>query len=417
MHRIMCIIAIVIYGLSSSGLVAQSKSDFPLTIKMAVNKTIENNPELKVLRKNIAANKAVKLQSGLMPNPEFGLEAENIFGNNNFNGFRGGEITASISQNILLAGKISKLEKIADADILLAEWDYEVKRLEIITNVRKAFTNALGIQKLIEKNKELINISNKFVDNLIKRVEKGKISPAEVSRAQVILNLLQIDVSKLESEYDASIFELKTLINAPDLSFKILKGELKNISNLPDYDSLLSKLKNNPVLKKYSNEYDKRKAIINYEKSKSIPDLTVSAGFRRLNEVDANTFLVGASLPLPIFNRNQGTIQEAKIRLDQKKIEYNNIKNKLTLRLNLFYNKLKMFLTSAEKLKTESIPIAEEALRIINEGNLVGRFTILDVLDAQRTLFEIQNRYMTILKDMNTTIVEIEGLTVTARRN
>ena len=413
MHRVMCILVIAIFSLFTSGLNGQSKRDTILTIEMAVNKTIEHNPELKVLKKNIAANKAVKLQSGLMPNPEFGLEAENIFGNNDFSGFRGSEITASISQNILLAGKISKLEKIADADISLSEWDYEAKRLEIITNIRKSFINALGVQKLIEKNKGLINISNEFVDNLKKRVRKGKISPAEVSRAQIVLSLLQIEINKLESEYDASIFEMKTLINNPSLSFEFLKGELKDISSLPDYDSLRSKLKNNPVLKRYSKVYEKQKAVINYEESKSIPNLTVSVGFRKLNEVNANTFLVGASIPLPIFNRNQGTIQEAKIRLEQKKIEYINIKNKLTLRFNLYFNKLKMLLTAAEKLKSESLPISEEAFKIINEGNLVGRFTILDVLDAQRTLFEIQNRYMRILKDINTTIVEIEGLTVT----
>ncbi len=413
MHRVMCILVIAIFSLFTSGLNGQSKRDTILTIEMAVNKTIEHNPELKVLKKNIAANKAVKLQSGLMPNPEFGLEAENIFGNNDFSGFRGSEITASISQNILLAGKISKLEKIADADISLSEWDYEAKRLEIITNIRKSFINALGVQKLIEKNKGLINISNKFVDNLKKRVRKGKISPAEVSRAQIVLSLLQIEINKLESEYDTSIFEMKTLINNPSLSFEFLKGELKDISSLPDYDSLRSKLKNNPVLKRYSKVYEKQKAVINYEESKSIPNLTVSVGFRKLNEVNANTFLVGASIPLPIFNRNQGTIQEAKIRLEQKKIEYINIKNKLTLRFNLYFNKLKMLLTAAEKLKSESLPISEEAFKIINEGNLVGRFTILDVLDAQRTLFEIQNRYMRILKDINTTIVEIEGLTVT----
>ncbi len=73
-----------------------------------------------------------------------------------------------------------------------------------------------------------------------------------------------------------------------------------------------------------------------------------------------------------------------------------------------------MLLTSAERLKSESLPVAEEAFKIINEGNSVGRFTILDVLDTQRTLFEIQNQYLTILKDINTTIIKIEGLTVSS---
>ncbi len=412
MHKLMCILTVVLLSVLAFHVKAQSVSGDSLTINAAVNTAIENNPELQVLLKKIEASKAIKIQSGLMPNPEFGLEAENILGNNDFEGFRGSEITATVSQNILLAGKINKLEKIADKEISLAEWNYEAKRLEIIIDVRKAFNNALAIKRLSQKNSELIKISNEFIVNLKRRVKAGKISPAEVSRSQIILNLLEININKLKSDYDEAIFKLKTLLNDSDQSFETLKGKLKEIETLPDYDSLLSKLKNNPNLKRFESEYDKQKAVITFEESKQIPDLTISAGYKRLNEVNANTFLVGLSLPLPIFNRNQGSIQEAKIRLDQKSIEYNVVKNKLTFQLNLYYSKLKMLLTSANRLKNESIPIAKEAFKIINEGNLVGRFTILDVLDAQRTLFEIQNQYLTILSNINTTVIEIEGLTV-----
>ena len=121
MHRVMCILALVLFGLFTSGMVAQTKDSNYLTMETAVNKAIENNPELKTLLKNIDASKAVKLQSGLMPNPELELEVENIFGSKDFSGFSGSEITASLSQNILLAGKISKLENVAEMDISLAE--------------------------------------------------------------------------------------------------------------------------------------------------------------------------------------------------------------------------------------------------------------------------------------------------------
>lgn len=403
-----CYMLITIFVLDIS---AQAKVIEQLTIKTAVNKAIENNPELQALMKNIDASKAVKLQSGLMPNPELGLEVENIFGGKDFSGFSGSEITASLSQNILLAGKISKLENVAKIDISLAEWDYESKRLEVITDIRKAFTGALATQKLIEKNNELIKISEELIKNLRKRVKAGKISPAEVSRSQIIFNSLQININMLKADYNAAIFELTMLINDPNLSFESLKGELKNIDDLPVYDSLYVKLENNPNLKRFVSEYEKQKAVIIYEESKATPDLTVSAGYRRFNDVKANTFLIGASMPLPIFDRNQGSIQEAQIRLDQKTKEFEAVKNRLTLRLNLLYNRFKTLLRNVAKLKNESIPDAEEAFKIIEEGNLVGRFTILDVLDAERTLFEIQNQYLNTLGDINVVVVEIEGLT------
>ena len=48
--------------------------------------------------------------------------------------------------------------------------------------------------------------------------------------------------------------------------------------------------------------------------------------------------------------------------------------------------------------------------KIIKEGNLVGRFAILDVLDAERTLFELQNQYLNVIGEIHSVETEIEGL-------
>lgn len=410
MFRNTCVIFIIIFFLTTIMMNAQSDNIEKLSLKSAVDAAIKNNPELELLRKEISALESVILQNGLYPNPEFDLEAENILGQKDFSGFKGSEITAKINQSILLTGKINKRTKIAEADITLAEWDYEVKRLTIITDVRKAFANALSTQSLIEKNKELITISNELISNLGKRVEAGKISPAEVSRAVIILNSLQIELNRLQSEYDISIAELKSLLFQPELSFMSLEEGMKPVTELPAYDSLLLQLGNNPSLKRYQSEYEKQLAVINYEEAKAIPDINISAGYKRLNEAKTGTFLIGASIPLPIFNTNQGSIQEARIRYDQKKIEKESIENKLRLSLSVLYNRFQTLLNTSIQLKNNSIPQAQETFKIIKEGNLVGRFAILDIIDAERTLFELQNQYLSVIGEMVIVKSEIEGL-------
>jgi cobalt-zinc-cadmium efflux system outer membrane protein len=403
----MCIV-FVLFSLLSLSTNGQTSGE--LTIEKAVSLAVQNNPELKTLHYEIDALGAAKIQSGLMPNPDFEVEAENIFGSKDFNGFDNSEITAVLSQDILLAGKISKRVKVAETNISLAEWDYETKRIEIITDIRKAFQQALAVQLLIEKNEELIKVSKEFVVNLQKRVDAGKISPAEVSRAKIILNSLRIDLNRLKSEYENYKSELLSLIYQPDLTIDELIGELEYPVDVPSYDSLLNQLTNNPKLKRYESEYDKQTAIVNLEESKAVPDLTISVGFKRLNDAKANTFLVGASIPLLIFDRNQGAIQEAKIRVDQKQREYFSVKNRLTLQLNVLYKRLNTLIETAAQLNSESIPEAEDAFQIIKEGNLVGRFAIIDVLDAERTLFELQNQYLNIIGQIHSTQIEIEGL-------
>jgi cobalt-zinc-cadmium efflux system outer membrane protein len=217
-------------------------------------------------------------------------------------------------------------------------------------------------------------------------------------------------LNRLKSEYENYKSELLSLIYQPDLTIDELIGELEYPVDVPSYDSLLNQLTNNPKLKRYESEYDKQTAIVNLEESKAVPDLTISVGFKRLNDAKANTFLVGASIPLLIFDRNQGAIQEAKIRVDQKQREYFSVKNRLTLQLNVLYKRLNTLIETAAQLNSESIPEAEDAFQIIKEGNLVGRFAIIDVLDAERTLFELQNQYLNIIGQIHSTQTEIEGL-------
>ncbi len=412
MHKKMCVIIVISITLFAKSIIAQVNINGGLTIHEAVKKGLENNYELQFLNKLIETSKAEKRQNSLYQNPEFEIEAENILGNDDLRGFSGSEITTTISQNIQLGGKISSKGKISEINISLAEWDYETKKLDVITSIRKSFIQVLTIKKLVEKNSELAKISTELLNNLIQRVKVGKISPAEVSRAKIIMNNLETEIASLKSDYEYSLFELATLINESNLFIEKLNGELKMIDEIVEYDSLSKKLKNNLNLKRFEIEFEKQNAILAYEESASIPDLRISAGYKRHNEINANTFLVGASIPLPIFNRNQGALQMAKIGIDKKRIEYEYTKQRLTLKLNLLYNKLKMLLNSSKRLKNESILNAEEAFRIIKEGNIVGRFTILDVLDAERTLFELENQYLIIQGDINLLLIEIDGLTM-----
>jgi len=114
MSRVISLLTVFLFGIISSELEAQTIVSDKLTMEIAEKKGIENNPELQYLLKSIDANKAVQLQSGLISNPEFGLDVENIFGSGDLSGFSGSEITASLSQNFQLAGKVRKREKVAE---------------------------------------------------------------------------------------------------------------------------------------------------------------------------------------------------------------------------------------------------------------------------------------------------------------
>src|SRR3546814_16879005 len=53
------------------------------------------------------------------------------------------------------------------------------------------------------------------------------------------------------------------------------------------------------------------RAELELERSQAIPDLTLSAGVRQFRETDDSAFLVGVSIPIPVFDRNRGAIERA----------------------------------------------------------------------------------------------------------
>lgn len=408
MHKRMCI-TVLFFTLLLSSLISGQQSA-GLSIEQAVKLAMDNNPELRVLEYEIEALKKVKLQKGLIPNPELEIELEDILGSDEFTGFSNNEITAVVSQDIILAGKLSKEQKITDTDILLARNDYLAKQLEIVTDVKKTFTEALAAQQLINKNKEMLGLSDKLIAGLETRVNAGKISPAEVSRAKIILSSLRLELAGLTTQYEIHKAGLASLLFTPEVDIDSLSGEISLENQLPEFELLLTSLDNNPALARFETEYSRQDAVIMFEEAKRIPDLNISAGVKYLNEAKAHSFIIGASVPLPFFNRNQGNIEEAQIRGIQKKEEYKALRNRLTVKLKILYNNYTNLLNTARKLKNESIPEAEEVFRIINEGNLTGRFAIIDVLDAEKTLFELQNQYLSLVGNLETSRIEIEGL-------
>ncbi len=388
-----------------------------LTLDKAVVIALANNPELVSYNLEIKALESVALQQGLSPNPELGIEAENILGTNDLSGFKAMETTVLLSQDILLAGKLNKQRRVAALESDIAGWEYEMKRLDLITNVRLVFIQAITLQSDIELTKELLKISNEFLSNINKRIEAGKVSPAEASRAKVIVSALEIRLINSELSYRSAKRQLRALLGTDKFAFKEMGGELKIVSVLPGIELLQEKLSQSPELARYDKVFERQEAMIELEDSKSVPDLNIAVGWRWLNQtsdngivVGANAFVLGASIPLPIYDRNQGALQEAKIRFDKKKSELRSDKNNLISEFNITYNNLISLSEALKKMNNESIPAAQNAFEIIRDGNLVGRFTILDVLDSQRTLFELQSEYLRTLGNYNIQIVRLERL-------
>jgi cobalt-zinc-cadmium efflux system outer membrane protein len=381
-----------------------------ITLAQALSLALLHNPSLAAFSYEIRAAEARTLQAGLYPNPELEFELEEFAGSRELSGLGSSEITGALSQTILLGGKRYKSMKAAALESDLISWDYESARLDVFTEVRQAFIKVLAAQERVKLNEELLRLSEQLLKSILQRVEAGRISPAEASRARVTLANTRVELERARRELEAARQRLAAAWGSDSPFYNAVTGELDTLVLIPAFEKLIPLLEQNPDLARYFTASEQAQAVIDLEDALRIPDPTIRGGVKRLNEIDDNAFVVGLSIPIPLTDRNQGSRQEARFRLAQTQNQQRATKVALNVALTQTYQDLQSTENEIISLRKQILPESENAYRVINEGYLQGRFDFLDVLDAQRTLFESRGQYLSALTDFHQTVIEIERL-------
>lgn len=382
-----------------------------ITLIEAVETAMKNNPNLTVYKYEIESLEKQKIQAGLIPNPEANFEAENFLGGKELSGFKGSEYTLSVSQLFELGGKRRNRIKLAENHVTSSKGEYDLRRIDLIASVKSVYLNLYRITKQIELQKQFIKLNEEILATVTRRVEAGRTSPAEESKVKVALINSRIELDRLERQSSSASSTLSSLLGTTARQYEPVFDFYENIVSLPNREDVIDSLEQIPLINIIESERVLRSAKLELEKSQALPDLTISGGVRYLNELNTNSFIAGISMPIPFFNRNQGNIQSAEVLLQQ----VDEIKNARILsvvsNINSSFNNLLSAYNNSIRLKEEIIPESEKAYEITRQGYLQGRFAFIDLLDAQRTLFDTEAQYLLELADYYKSLIELENLT------
>lgn len=382
-----------------------------ITLQAAVDTALSNNPNLKSFKYEISSLEGIKVQADLIPNPEAEFEVENFLGGKELSGFQGSEYTLSASQLFELGGKRSSRINLAEKNIISAQANYELIKLNLIAQVKLAFFELSQIHQHIELQQKFIQINEEILKTISDRVEAGRTSPAEESKVKVALINSRIELQRLMRDYSSTQTQLNSLMGTTQKNVAPLTTLFEKILLPPDKENILQDLDSIPSLKYLNYETEIRNAQLNLEESMAVPDLTASLGFRYLNEIKTDALIAWLSVPIPIFNRNEGNIQSAEVRIKQMDEIIKAQKLTVTSTINTSYNNLLSAYNNSVQLKESILPESEKAYEITRQGYLQGRFAFIDLLDAQRTLFETQTQYLLELLDYYNSLIEIENIT------
>jgi cobalt-zinc-cadmium efflux system outer membrane protein len=358
-----------------------------LTLDNALQTAQANNPELAVARWGIDIAEGERRQAGVLPNPELSWEVEDT---------RNGSqtTTVSVSQMFELGGKRGARLGVAGRDSELAGLELERQGNALRAEVIGAFEAAVQAQEGLQLAEQSLRLSERALHVVQGRVKAGSASPVEATRAQVQLSEVRLELGRAEQALTVAYQQLAAATGAPVADFSRVESVGNEEPSVPSRTQLLERLEQTPDMRLARTQIDQTDAALNLARTQRIPDLTVSVGSQYSETDRERVNVVGLSLPIPLFDRNQGNILAAARRADQARDQRNGAE--LRLRSEVI-QALAQWSTAAQEVQDfdrSILPSAQQAVDAATRGFERGKFAFLDVLDAQRTLVAARLQYL-----------------------
>jgi len=371
---------------------------------------VSRSPDLRSYPYEFRAADARTVQAGLRRNPELAAEVEEFAGAGDRSGFDGAETTIRIDQPIELAGKRAKRARVARLDRELTEWDYAAARLDVIREATQAFVAVLAAQDRVVLTGKLVELSRQAQLAVAQRVEAGRDSPVDGLRASVAYSTSQIELQKAERALNAARHKLAAVWGGKTAGFERVSGDLYELSPPVLLADAADAVAANPDVKRWRTHEQKTRAMLRLEKAEAVPDVTIGAGVMRFEETDDSALVVGLSVPIPLFDRNQGGIREAVAEVAKTRRQYEAAEIQTLAALSEAVNTMSAAYEEATILRGDVLPKAQQAFDAAQEGYRQGKFDYLYVLDAQRTLFETQADYVNAVEACHRAQADIRRL-------
>jgi cobalt-zinc-cadmium efflux system outer membrane protein len=383
-----------------------------LTLCAALALTLTRSPALIGVAWSVREAEAWRLQAGLLPNPEMEVELENFAGSGEFQDSEALETTFWFAQLIETAGKREKRVVLAGWDAKLAGWDYEALRLELFAATTRRFVRVLVAQRRLVLAREAVTLAERTLDHVTKRVAAGKSAPAAKAMATAEAASMRVGVIQAASELEAARHSLASMWDGARARYRRVVGSLERMCPLPSKAALLACLPQSPRLARWDAEIRRRRAKLELERARAVPDLDLVLGYRQFsdNDDDDRAMVAGVAVALPVFNRNQGEIRRARLALLRARAERSAVEANMYGELSEAFQALVAGHRGALLVRDEVLPAARTAFRAGEVSFRQGKIGYNDLLEIQRKLIGARREYVDALAAYHKAVADVEVL-------
>ena len=388
----------------------------PLTLEQAVDAALQAHPELQGFAFKLRALEARQRQAGLRPAPEVSVELENFFGTGEASGLSGAEATFALSQVIELGDK-----RAARIGAVLAERDvlgiqHQTVQLDVLAEVTRRFIALAQRQEQLALARRATALAEQTVAGAKRRVDAAKSPHAELDRALIARDRLKLEERAAEVDVDTARKQLSATWGESPLPgmdakpFGEVTADLYKLPEAGDFPQLLEQLQRNPDFLLFATEARLRDAEVRLALSQRQADISVSAGLRRLQGSRDQAFVASFSMLLFAGKRNASYVAEAVAKRELLDAERRIAEVKAQATLYELHRQMLRAISEAKTLKEEIQPRSAEALKETEYAYQRGRYSYLELIDAQREFLAVQAALIEAAATAHTLRVEIERL-------
>jgi cobalt-zinc-cadmium efflux system outer membrane protein len=382
---------------------------------------LSRNPALQAARESVRQAEARLTQARLWPNPSVDVsrKTDAVFANEGDRGY-----SVGLSQSVELGQKRAHRTNVAETSIEVAKADVADAERQLIGRLRLLFSEALGAASRVDLFERLDHASDQTVTVMNVRLRAGDASRLDSQLLQAQVNQVRAERLLAENQLAGFVLQIRTVAGVSAAEPLLLKPRPQAVDGPLTEEALVTRaLEGRPDLKAARLREGLADAGITLARSQAVPDVTAFARYGQESllgpvamSTQARSFArekvleFGVSIPLPIFNREQGTISEAASRRAQARAERENLEATIRRETALAFHRYETAHKSLDILQTGVLEQNQASVHIVQLAYDLGELRFLDIVNQQRVLIEAETTVVNAQTELNAARADLENV-------
>ncbi len=347
-----------------------------LSLPQALDEAAARSPAIVAAEAEVAAAEARIRQAGYRSNPELSVEVENFAGTGELRGLRSTETTVALNQRLDLGGRRSARVNAAQAALEVQKLKLAMAKADLLQSVREQFARAIAAREKLAQATENEGRARELARVAGILVEAGRDPPLRALRARSALAQAQAAREAAAADELAARSSLAALFGVSEPVWAVSGTALDVTPRQVNPDQSLD-------VRLADAERVAAQAGVREQLAERRLDPAVGVGVRHIRETGDVGLVAGLSMPLRLFDRNQGNIEAARQAATAADARRASTLATTTAKARNAIANVEAAQRRVEALERAAVPEATEALRLAELSYREGRASLIELIDIQ----------------------------------